>query len=578
MVRLKNFFHKFNKQCQNPPRPRDYIILSVFTFFITLQPYFLSGEINFFELGLYLPGIDGVLKGLVPYKDLFHLRGPFELYLPALAMKVFGENVATLEACFYVGNVLALLLWILVGKKIFSTRLVYYLMTLVLITRTFPRVTFDYWGGFRYAWGAAVVALGVLFFKKGKPGALLWAGIFSVIGFFTSAEIGVCAMAAISGTLMFSYIYRIHDRQMLIHAFGKYVLGCLIVALPFIAYMASQQALAPMIESIWTVVSRMQKVIYVKFQGPIPGNPWEIFLAMVNPTHVNFKHVTPAYLYLFLGIYLFRRIRRKELETVDACLVCVGLYGLVMYNAAFRLIWASQFEMALQPEKILLFVLLERAYVWLDAKKGYHLLKMEMSLNKRLTMLKIYGVRFLIVALVMSSVMFALQRFNKRFFVFRWVRDSITGKNKDYLVPLNSQDKKAVNLPRVSGMTVPQWQAEDLEQLVKFVDAHTRPDEKVFMFPEMGAYYFVTNRQWVGRFPMVTFSWFNDRWHEEFVEQLSQEAPRYAFYLKDLGPTFPTVYFQIPENKEKFDQVDGFIKTNYRVIDQTPSFWIYEKK
>src|SRR3989338_6602907 len=186
MVRLTDFLYKLNKQCQNPPRRRDLIILSVFTVFITFQPYFLRGEINFFELGLYLPGIDGILKGLIPYKDFFHLRGPFELYLPAFAMKIFGENVATLEACFYAGNVLVLILWILAGKKIYSTRLVYYLVTLVLITRTFPRVTFDYWGGFRYVWGAAVVALGVSFFKKGNPGILLWAGIFSVIGFFTS--------------------------------------------------------------------------------------------------------------------------------------------------------------------------------------------------------------------------------------------------------------------------------------------------------------------------------------------------------------------------------------------------------
>ena len=263
---------------------------------------------------------------------------------------------------------------------------------------------------------------------------------------------------------------------------------------------------------------------------------------------------------------------------MDACLVCIALYGLVIYNAAFRLIWASQFEMALQPEKLILFFLLERAYVWMDGKKGFYLLKLQMSAHKRFDLFKIYGIRFLIMALFMSSVMFSWQRFNKRFFTFRWVRDSIAGKNKDYLVPLNKQDQKELHLPRVNGMTVPMWQAEDLEQLVKFVDENTKPGVKIFMFPEMGAYNFVTNRGWVGRFPMVTFTWFNDRWHDEFIQQLPAEAPRYAFYLKDLGPTFPTVYFQIPQNKEKFDQVDSFIKTHYHVVGQTPLFWIYEKK
>lgn len=41
----------------------DVLILSVFAILITLQPYFMHGKINIFEIGLYLPAIQSVLSG-----------------------------------------------------------------------------------------------------------------------------------------------------------------------------------------------------------------------------------------------------------------------------------------------------------------------------------------------------------------------------------------------------------------------------------------------------------------------------------------------------------------------------------
>lgn len=560
------------------PRLKDFLFLAFFTILITLQPYYLRGEINFYELGLYLPGIDGILKGLVPYRDFFHLRGPFELYLPALAMQFFGDHVAVLETCFYAGNVLVVILWLLVGQKIYSTRLIYYLMTLILITRTFPRVTFAYWGGFRYVWGTAAVLFGVWFFKHTRPVWLFFAGVFSVIGLFTSVEIGVCSGAAIAAALMFSYFYKIQDRKKIINGFFLYVLGCLLVAVPFLVYMSVHQALLPFLDSVYTVVTKMQKIFNVQFVDTIPDTPWEVFLVLINPAHKNFRHLTPAYLFIFLFIYLLSRVRKKQLNNTDACLVCLGMYGLIMYNAAFRLIWASQFEMALQPEKILLFFLLERAWVTLDAKQYYYLLKHKMNIRKRMDNYKVYAIRFLVFALILSTVAYAAQRFNKRFFVFKWTRNLVMGKERDSLKPLHDQAGAEVNLKRVRGMTVPLWQAKDVEILTEFMDKHTLPAEPVFTFPEMGAYNFVIDRPWIGRFPMVTFAWFKEAWHEEFMEDLKNGAPRYAIFIKDLGPTFPKVYFKIPENKKKYDDVFNFLQANYKIAAETPTMWIYEKK
>ena len=106
----------------SPPTVKDALILSGFLILITFQPFYLSGEINLFETGLYLPGINAILHGQVPFRDFFHLRGAFELYMPAAVMKVFGESFAVLATYFYVGTVLTLLIYILIAQEIFQTR------------------------------------------------------------------------------------------------------------------------------------------------------------------------------------------------------------------------------------------------------------------------------------------------------------------------------------------------------------------------------------------------------------------------------------------------------------------------
>src|SRR3989338_7143501 len=171
----------------------DVLVLAIFTVLITLHPYFLHGKINIFEVGLYLPGIQSVLNGEIPYRDVFHLRGPLELYVPALLMKFFGVHIGVLYSYFYVGSVICLIFCVLVAKELFKTRFVLYLFVPVLIARTFPRVVFTYWGGMRYALGLLTVWFIIKFFKKEKPRWLLGAGIVSALASLTSIEMGIYA-------------------------------------------------------------------------------------------------------------------------------------------------------------------------------------------------------------------------------------------------------------------------------------------------------------------------------------------------------------------------------------------------
>ena len=151
------------------PTYLDAAILSVFAVLITLYPHFMCGKINIYEVGLNLPGIQFILNGEIPYREFFHLRGPFELYMPALMMKMFGIHITTLYSYFYFGTILCLILSILIAKEIFKTRFVLYLFAPVLIARIFPRVVFTYWGGMRCALGLLAIRFAINSLRIEKP-------------------------------------------------------------------------------------------------------------------------------------------------------------------------------------------------------------------------------------------------------------------------------------------------------------------------------------------------------------------------------------------------------------------------
>ena len=187
------------------PTCLDAAILSVFAVLITLHPHFMHGKINIFEVGLYLPGLQSILSGEIPYRDFFHLRGPLELYMPALLMKIFGMHIAVLYSYFYFGTISCLILCILIAKEIFKTRFVLCLFTLVLIARTFPRVVFTHWGGMRYALGLLAIWFAVKFFKSEKPKWMFGAGISCVLALLTSIEMGVYSFAGIFAAFLVSF-------------------------------------------------------------------------------------------------------------------------------------------------------------------------------------------------------------------------------------------------------------------------------------------------------------------------------------------------------------------------------------
>lgn len=517
------------------PTYRDLCLLTLFLIFVIWNPYYLHQQINLFELGLYLPGIGAVLDGQIPYRDFFHLRGPFELVVPAMMMRVFGERVEVLSTYFYLGNVLCLLICMLIAYRIFPHRWIIYSFVPVLIARTYPRVVYTYWGGFRYVWGLLAVYCLVEFILRKQKSWIFAAGVLTAIAGLTSMEVGVCAGASI--------LVSIYMNEKRFNNVAVYLSGLAVIAILYLAYLSINSALDDYVHSQWLVATQMTKTFLQT--EPVPSNVLEVCAGLFNPANKNFRQMTPVYAYIFFAFYWWRQRRLKQITSVDQAVLGIAVYGFMLYVTGFRNLWASVFEMSLQPEKIVLFYLLFK----LCQESVF-------GLNKKVC-------HILMIAVLLSSIGYSFDRFNKRFLFFR-------------KIPFKNEPADFVHLLRIKNMKVPALQAEDLRQLSAFIEKHTTPDEKIWMYPELGALHFIFHRPPVGKFPTATLAWMDEGEYARYMKDLSEHPPRFAIVNKQTPDYFEKSYFPIEGNVRKYQEQMTFLKDHYRVIDSTSTYHVYE--
>lgn len=566
------------KKINSPPRTIDSFFLCLLVIFLTYNPFYLQGELNVYELELYLPAIDGILNGLVPYRDFFYLRGPFEIYLPAALMSIWGNKAAVLSTFFYVGNVLALLLSIAIARQFFQTRYIFFLFTLILTAKTFPRVVFTYWGGMRYCVGLVAVYFAILFFKTKKNGWLFLASSAAAAAFLTSIDVGICALGALVCSLIAFFGMNKEGFQHSHKAFKSFMAGLLFVFVPFLLFTAYTDSLSAYLEMTYQVATRMTTVINHHSIAEYPASFWEGLAAALNPSSKNFRHLTPMYLYLAFGLYLFFFARPKN-NAQWLPLACLFFYGFLLYLVSFRSLWGSNFEMALQPEKILYFFLIERAYLFLTEKKRQSTVSLKSYWPLTKESMKVGGIIFLLVGLFMSSVCFSMMRFDRRYYSFQFVKYLILGKDVKELEPLSGEPKRVTSIGRLQGFIVPEKQAEELEGVVGYIQENTQMNEPLLAYPERGGMYsYLSGRPFVGRFPTATMSWFSDDWHEEFFMSIVELKPQYVIMPKDLQEEKFKVYFAYEDNKVKYGQVMSLINAQYSLAASTAASYIYERK
>jgi hypothetical protein len=275
----------------------------------------------------------------------------------------------------------------------------------------------------------------------------------------------------------------------------------------------------------------------------------------------SFFQMTPMYCYMLFSILYSWRMFNKKLSSLDQAALAVAVYGLLSFLTGFRNLWGSEYEMALQPEKILLFYLLGQFIFWAQGKYSRY---------------KWVG-PVLLSAVIISSVIYGIGRFKTRYYRSSWVSQLTAKKGGGPGEIIDGSPVTAIDLPRVRHMVIPVWQAKDLEMLKDFVDEHVPAHEAVLIYPETGALYFILDRPWIGHFPVVTLSWMDEGWYADFEATLKRNPPKYAIVNKEKDFYFDTPYFLVPGNRNKHERMMRLLYDHYTVEAQTPSYLIYRR-
>ncbi|MBF0489122.1 MAG: hypothetical protein HQL15_00705 [Candidatus Omnitrophica bacterium] len=555
-VQFKTHMLKLRNWATHRATALDAFVLAFITIFITIHPFYLYGQINYFELGLYLPGVDAILKGQIPYRDFLHLRGPLELYFPAWWMSMTSRSFALIPSYFYLGTVVTLVLGLWVAMEVLRTRIFIYILSLSFLARTFPRVSFAMGGGFRFAWGMALLLCLIKYFRKRNKIWLLGAGFFCAIAFFTSIEIGVYSLFLVGVALLVDALM-MQKRGGIFKELSIFIFAFGVVAAPIVIFLQVNHALVPMMETYWKVVPGILQNF--PQSDPVPRNVLEVIIAMFTPTHLNFKQLTPLYCYLFAFVYLGygRRDYRRDI-------FCLSIYGFLLFIGNMRSLWGPGFETAIQPQKILLFFLLEETWF-----------KVQEKFNQPGKVIAIC----ILTGIFLSTVIYSFPRFQKRFFFIKMISNVFEGKGPlAKILSYSGKDLVAVNVPGMKGMVVPLEQSQDIERLYRFMQAHTTLKDPVLFYPDSGVFNFIVNRPFIGRFPVATLSWLGRGWHEEFKGSLEKQKPAYVVTYRSLPEYFLRTQLIIAENRRKYEEVTALISKNYQLIYRTPSFNVWKPK
>lgn len=527
----------------------DFAILSLFTIIITFQPYFKHGEINFYETGIYLPVINALFHGQVLFRDVFVLRGPLEIFIPAFIMKIFTPHIVYLYLYFYIGTIITMLFYVFFAIFFLRKRIFLYAFVFSFIARTFPRVAFHIWGGIRFGFGILPIIFITLFLKYRKRVYLFISGLCCGIGFLFSPEIGAFGGLSVLLTLCFYGLFY-KNWMYVIKNLSMFLFGCFLSLAPFFVYLIKNHALVSYIEINFTFLRNMWDAFDPAYVSPMPRSLLDALFALL-PGSDNFKHMTPTYFYIAVCLYFIIKVFRGKWWDRDFYIVPLFFYSVFMYIGAFRNLEGHQFEMALQPEKLLVFIFIERLYFFM---RGIHKPILGKIRGKTLA--------YIFMILVFTGFIgYSIQRFNHRFITFKLMVAKVKGKNTENLLPYSADASCQLQIKRAKGVILACNKKKEIETIVNFIKTNTSINTPLFTYPYLGTYNFLADRLCLSRFCTTQFTWASVKWHEEMMDRLRKLKPRYILIKKDLSELEP--FFKSRENKFFYDDVMNYLRKNY---------------
>jgi hypothetical protein len=473
------------------------------------------------EEGEITAWVDTLLRGGVLSRDVFCLYGPLSVYPVAAFFKLFGPSLWIWRVWIFALNVPALLAVYALLRGLLRTRsLAVAGMFLIglLCTSVIPAMS---WSLSRVALGLGAIAAFHAYLRSAKPGWLFAAGAALGVALFYSQEVGLSAAVGIGVALLAcggrggsSFARRAGE-------FGWLAAGIAVVVGPLLVLFAAQGALGATLHNLF-IFPRVRMLGYAAYAFPAFHQGVGRFLSEGGPAGWNalrtvvLAYFTPAVLAVSAFVLVLRGLRDQMTSRLFA-LAAVLVFGLLLFQSPLSRPDGTHLVFALPPALVLLVCLLEEGFLAALARTS--------SLALRTA-----AAAFIVLWIVALGIIQNMWIGNLHDYL-RQAGLTLSGRFSAGQVP----GFKPFTLPRARGVCAPEAWVDDVESTVRYIQARTRPDQPVWVFPNEVMINFLADRPLSNPYPLNVWGITRSQ-RKEIVAAVERSKPPYAVFYLDASP------------------------------------------
>ena len=525
----------------------EYVILPIFIYLLTYSGN-IHGNIDLFHEGERLAPLNEMLRGGVPFRDVYVQHGLFQnAYLAWVGGQLFEPTLFGLRTMERVLNPLGYVAVYLLGLQVFRGRFLTAFICMLIASGTAFSVSARHsLGLISFAFAAAFLTGPQALSKDYRfSWKLFLAGLFTSLAFWYSTEIGLYTLGGIG---LFLLIYglqsgiptRKRPLPLISYSCGV-MLGFLPVGIYFLLHGALDDA-------IWNsyIQCRYQLATWglafpslSKTLALLSTDGWRAFIFSEG-----FRWYLPICIFLIVAAYLTYRKLSGTYSTNTMKLLLLLLGGVAFFRTALGRSDGGHLTFGATFLWLLCLLPLEGGIIGMF-RVGLSSLRGESSWHAALKAAWVL-IPTVIFCWYVGEVHHPLAGFNQK-----WER---LRQN-----PFK-QNVVSEELARAGAVDISDDQVEQIQKVVAYIQENTELNEKIFDFTSQGAYYFFANRPGVSRFHQVSYA-STPSMQQEVIEALERDKTRLVIFKT--GGWFDGVD-GIPV-EERHPLIAAYLQANYKL-------------
>ncbi|MFC1713192.1 hypothetical protein ACFL6S_05965 [Candidatus Poribacteria bacterium] len=534
----------------------EYALIPVLIYAFFYSGGNIHGDIDMFHEGEKLAPLNALLRGKIPYRDIYLQHGLFfNAYRPLLAAKLFGT---TLAADRMLGHMLAPLgymaLYIL-GLQVLKNR--FFILFSIWIMASGVAPASD-----RQALGLVSMAilLGYLFSQRRR---LLYkfhlrpvlAGVCTTLAIFYSLEMGLYTLATGSLFLLVSSISvqnGIRERSLPILS---YLAGTFTAFLPFALYFGIHGALDDLFRNSFIQCAYQLPTWGLKFPPLFPelSNVTSLESLRVFVLSETFKWYLPILIYLITLTYLMYQLLKGGFWGRRSNII---LLLLVMGGAIFFRTPLGRSDIWHLHNNTLFAWLICAILIENLSIRAWKSLTTDSNL---LPTAAWWLFLVVILAWYIVSLYNPIDMLKQRSL-------ALTGYQ-------NIQRDVKPPLARAGKIKILAEQASQVQAVVEYIQGNTTPDETIFDFSSQGAYYFFADRPMANRYHQVCYAATEDM-QKEVIADLEKHRTKLVIFTT--GSWFDNI--DDVASVDRHPLIARYLEENYTEADKVGNVTMLKRK